>query len=87
MAGAALLRSWAIPYFHFSTLLRLPDLFSFVQSIGKLLLCLLATTFVESIGLQYRECADANTGIIPSWWQVHDAVVKMVMRKMSRPML
>ena len=41
--------------------------------------------FVESIGLRYRECAAANTGIIPSWWQVHDAVVKMVMGKISRP--
>jgi hypothetical protein len=43
--------------------------------------------FVESIGFQYRECAAANTGIISSWQQVHDEVVKMVMGKMSQPML
>jgi hypothetical protein len=87
MMAQRALHSWAILYFHFSTLLRLPDLFSFVQSIGKPLLHLLVTTFVESIGLWYRECAAANTGIIPSWWQVHDAVVKRVTGKMSQPTL
>jgi len=60
-------------------LIGLPDLFSFVQSVGKPFLHLLATTFVESIGLWYRELAPANTDLTPSWWQVHGMIMRMVM--------
>lgn len=69
-------RSWAFHDFHFSTLLELPDLFSFIQSAGKPFLRLPATTFVESIGLRYRERAAAHTDITPSW---RHAVMRLVM--------
>jgi hypothetical protein len=70
-------------YFHYSTLLGVPDLFGFVQSTGKPFLRLLATTLVESIGLWHRERAATNTDLTPSGRQVHGTVMRMVMGRIA----
>jgi hypothetical protein len=77
-------RGCVLHYFHYSTLLGLPDLFGFVQSAGKLFLRLLATTLVESISLWHRERAAANTDLTPSWRQVHGAVTRKVMGRIAK---